>query len=99
MPGIKENIFIGVNKVNYCFYFGFNCKWLCIIFQRRMKDTAQATSAFVLAPFTFGLSLGILGALEGGDGPEAVEYSRLKGEYQAVYETSKKKKCRIDRYR
>lgn len=59
------------------------------------KDTAQTAGAFILAPFTAGLSLGILGALEGGDGPEAVEYARLKGEYEAVYEMAKRKKCRL----
>ena len=59
------------------------------------KDTAQTTAAFVLAPFTFGWSLGILGALEGGDGYEAVEYSRLKGEYEAIYEAAVRKKCRL----
>lgn len=59
------------------------------------KDIAQTAGAFVLVPFTAGLSLGILGALEGGDGPEAVEYARLKGEYDAVYEMAKRKKCRL----
>ena len=59
------------------------------------KDVAQTASAFILAPFTAGLSLGILGALEGGDGPEAVEYAQLKGEYEAIYEMAKRKKCRL----
>ena len=59
------------------------------------KDIAQTTGAFLLAPFTYGLSLGILGSLEGGDGPEAVEYARLKGEYDAAYEMAKQKKCRL----
>ena len=60
-----------------------------------MKDAAQTGGAFVLVPFTFGLSLGLLGALEGGDGPEAAEYSRLKGEYEAVHKAAKRKKCRL----
>lgn len=60
------------------------------------KDVWQTTSAFVLAVPTFGWSLGILGALEGGDGPEANEYARLKGEYEAVSQMAKRKKCRID---
>lgn len=35
-------------------------------------------------------------ALEGGDGPEAVEYSRLKGEYEAIRQASIAKKCPLD---
>ena len=34
--------------------------------------------------------------LEGGDGPEAAEYSRLKGEYEALSDVSVMKKCAID---
>lgn len=34
--------------------------------------------------------------LEGGDGPEAAEYSRLKGEMQALEKVAIKKKCGID---
>lgn len=32
-------------------------------------------------------------ALEGGDGPEATEYSQLKGEYEALRKTSVSKEC------
>lgn len=32
-------------------------------------------------------------ALEGGDGPDAAEYSRLKGEYEALRRVSTAKKC------
>ncbi|MFC1775792.1 hypothetical protein ACFL3I_00445 [Pseudomonadota bacterium] len=32
-------------------------------------------------------------ALEGGDGPEAAEYSQLKGEFEALRTTSTQKKC------
>ncbi len=38
----------------------------------------------------------LLFALEGGDGPEAVEYSRLKGEYEAIRGASIAKKCSLD---
>ena len=31
--------------------------------------------------------------LEGGDGPEATEYSRLKGEYEALRKVSTQKRC------
>ena len=33
--------------------------------------------------------------LEGGDGPEASEYARLRGEYNALSEVSIMKKCQI----
>ena len=33
--------------------------------------------------------------LEGGDGPEAVEYARLRGEYNALAEVSVYKKCQL----
>jgi hypothetical protein len=33
--------------------------------------------------------------LEGGDGPEAAEYAQLKGEYEALRETSVSKQCHI----
>ena len=35
-------------------------------------------------------------ALEGGDGPNATEYSQLKGEYEALRHTMISKKCRFD---
>ncbi|WP_340693334.1 hypothetical protein, partial [Hyphomonas sp.] len=33
--------------------------------------------------------------LEGGDGPEATEYARLRGEYNAISEVSISKKCQL----
>lgn len=33
--------------------------------------------------------------LEGGDGPEATEYARLRGEYEALNDVSVSKKCAI----
>lgn len=35
-------------------------------------------------------------ALEGGDGPEATEYSNLKGSYEAIRQVSIQKKCPLD---
>ena len=35
-------------------------------------------------------------ALEGGDGPEAAEYGRLKGEYEAIRSAALQKKCALD---
>ncbi|MEK9544243.1 MAG: hypothetical protein VW016_12220, partial [Luminiphilus sp.] len=34
--------------------------------------------------------------LEGGDGPEAAEYAQLKGEFEALRETSVAKKCSLE---
>lgn len=50
------------------------------------KDTAQMAVGLVLFwPALF--------FLEGGDGPQAAEYSRLKGEYEALQTASTQKKC------
>lgn len=38
----------------------------------------------------------VLFALEGGDGPEAAEYARLKGEYEALRQVLVEKKCASD---
>lgn len=37
----------------------------------------------------------VLFALEGGDGPEASEYARLRGEYEALRQNSVERKCEI----
>jgi hypothetical protein len=34
--------------------------------------------------------------LEGGDGPEAIQYSQMKGEYEALRKASVQKKCSVD---
>ena len=34
-------------------------------------------------------------ALEGGDGPEASEYAQLKGDFEALRQTSVQKKCEL----
>jgi len=36
-------------------------------------------------------------ALEGGDGPEAVEYARLKGEYEALRQSAVRRKVSFER--
>ena len=38
----------------------------------------------------------VLFALEGGDGPEAAEYARLQGEYEALRENVVARKCGFD---
>lgn len=50
-------------------------------------DAWQMGVGLVLWPTLF--------ALEGGDGPEAAEYSRLKGEYEALRQVNIMKKCSL----
>jgi hypothetical protein len=38
----------------------------------------------------------VLFALEGGDGPEASEFSQLKGEFEALRQTAVKQNCAIE---
>ncbi len=53
------------------------------------NDTAQMAVGLVLFwPALF--------FLEGGDGPQAAEYKRLKGEYDAIEQTSITKNCGIE---
>lgn len=52
------------------------------------NDTAQAASAVLLWPMLF--------TLEGGDGPDAIEYGRLKGQTKALEDMSIQKKCGLD---
>ena len=57
--------------------------------KERNKDNAQMGVGLVLFwPALF--------FLEGGDGPEAAEYSQLKGEFEALRENSIQRKCEIE---
>ena len=57
--------------------------------KERNKDTAQMGVGLVLFwPALF--------FLEGGDGPEAAEYSQLKGEFEALRQNSIQRKCGIE---
>lgn len=52
-------------------------------------DTAQMAAGLILFwPTLF--------FLEGGDGPQASEYKRLKGEYEAIEQVSIKKNCGLE---
>jgi len=52
------------------------------------NDTLQAASAVLLWPMLF--------TLEGGDGPDAIEYGRLKGQVKALEDMSIQKKCGLN---
>ena len=57
--------------------------------KERNKDNAQMGVGLVLFwPALF--------FLEGGDGPEAAEYSQLKGEFEALRQNSIQRKCEIE---
>ena len=56
--------------------------------KKASNDTAQAAFGILFWPTFF--------FLEGGDGPQAAEYSVLKGKFDALEQVSIKKKCGID---
>ncbi len=57
--------------------------------KKASNDSAQMAAGLILFwPTLF--------FLEGGDGAEAVEYKRLRGEYDALQKVSIKKNCGID---
>ena len=56
--------------------------------KKAKDDTTQAALGVIFWPTLF--------FLEGGDGPQAIEYSTLKGKFNALEEVSIKKKCGID---
>jgi hypothetical protein len=55
---------------------------------KKKADDDQAQTAIGLILFWPALFL-----LEGGDGPEAIEYSRLKGEREALERAHRRKNC------
>ena len=60
----------------------------------QLKDTADADAAQMGIGLV--LFLPVLLFLEGGDGPEAQEYGRLKGEREAIEVVAIQKKCGIE---
>jgi hypothetical protein len=85
-------------------YDGYSCEQIAVemdnigrrtndLYQRlkneRSKDNWQMGIGLVLFWPTLFL-------LEGGDGPEAAEYARLKGEFEALRQNSVKKSCGIE---
>lgn len=61
----------------------------------KLKETAETDSAQMALGMIFFWPA--LFFLEGGDGPEAAEYARLKGERDALQKVSIQKKCGIER--
>jgi len=90
-----------VSSVSPLLYQDYDCKQLVMEGDRVSRKT-QALYASLdsktstdTVQMTVGLLLlwPTLFFLEGGDGPEAVEYSRLKGEYDAIHQAAIIKKC------
>ena len=88
-------------SVSPLLYQDYDCKQL-VMESDRVSRRVQALHASLdskastdAAQMTIGLLLlwPTLFFLEGGDGPEAVEYSRLKGEYDAIHQSAIGKKC------
>jgi outer membrane murein-binding lipoprotein Lpp len=59
-----------------------------VLDDKASNDQLQLASSLLLWPMVF--------TLEGGDGQEAQEYSRLKGEIEALEKTSIQKNCNIE---
>ena len=56
--------------------------------KKAKDDTTQMTLGVIFIPTLF--------FLEGGDGPQASEYSMLKGKFDALEQVSIRKKCSIE---
>jgi len=57
------------------------------------KDASNDTAQMAVGLILFWPTLFFL---EGGDGPQAAEYQRLKGEYEAIEQASIAKNCNIE---
>ena len=55
------------------------------------KDKAKVAAAVVISPF-------VLLALDGKNSPQAIEYSRLKGELSALRAEASNKKCNLSKF-
>lgn len=95
---------IATSYVSPLKYQDYNCKQLAMeidevqhrtqVLKKSIDDEASADTAQMAAGML--LFWPALFFLEGGDGPEAAEYSRLKGEYKALHTTAVRKECGIE---
>jgi hypothetical protein len=94
---------IAASSVSTLQYQDYNCKQIALELSRverkvnelyyRLDKTAGNDSAQMAVGMI--LFWPALFFLEGGDGPEAAEYARLKGELEALETVSIRKKCGI----
>ncbi len=94
---------IAASSVSPLIYQNYNCQQLVMEGDRVSRKT-QALYASLdskastdSVQMTVGLLLlwPTLFFLEGGDGPEAAEYARLKGEYDAIHQAAIMKNCQM----
>lgn len=94
---------IAASSVSTLQYEGYNCKQIAAelarverkindIYYRLDKTAGNDSAQMAVGMILFWPALFFL---EGGDGPEAAEYARLKGELDALESVSIQKKCGI----
>ena len=94
---------IAAQYVSPMAYQGYDCEQIALEqnrIERRTGELYQSLKKEANADkWQMGVGLilfwPVLFMLEGGDGPEASEYARLRGEYNALSEVSIMKKCQI----
>ncbi|MEJ2180627.1 MAG: metal ABC transporter ATP-binding protein [Gammaproteobacteria bacterium] len=85
-------------------YKSHDCEQVAVEMGEVSRKTAQLYQSLDTKADNDAAQLGVgliifwpmLFALEGGDGPDAVEYSNLKGEYEALKTASVSKECSMD---
>ncbi|MEM8615336.1 MAG: metal ABC transporter ATP-binding protein [Pseudomonadota bacterium] len=95
---------IPAQYVSPALYENYDCEQLALEKYRMERRTTELYTSLKneanADAWQMGLGLAlffpVLFMLEGGDGPEATEYSRLRGEYEAVSSMSIQKKCGIE---
>ena len=94
---------IAAQYVSPMAYQGYDCEQIALEQNRIERRTGELYQSLKKEANADKWQMGVglilfwpaLFMLEGGDGPEASEYARLRGEYNALSEVSIKKKCQI----
>ncbi|MCB2100040.1 MAG: hypothetical protein KDE22_04175 [Rhodobacterales bacterium] len=94
---------IQTSYVSPVFYKDFDCEQISLELQRvthranELRNSLKSTADADAAQMGLGLILfwPALFLLEGGDGAEASEYARLKGEKEALEQAAVRRKCDI----
>lgn len=94
---------IAAQYVSPMAYQGYDCEQIALEQNRIERRTGELYQSLKKEANADKWQMGVglilfwpaLFMLEGGDGPEASEYARLRGEYNALSEVSIMKKCQI----
>ena len=94
---------IAAQYVSPMAYQGYDCEQIALEQNRIERRTGERYQSLKKEANADKWQMGVglilfwpaLFMLEGGDGPEASEYARLRGEYNALSEVSIMKKCQI----